>query len=238
MKIKFLLAILFVVGLGFTSMAQTISVGPRVGATFSTIKTDEDEEGVETESITGLQIGGVLNVGLNDYFSIQPELLYVQKGSKATMSFSENFEGGEYTFDGSAEAKLSYLELPILAKASFGNENLKGFITAGPTFGYWLNGKMKVNATERYSDDFSEFEESYSEQYDVDFDNDDDGEENRFETGASFGAGLGYKLGAGMLNIEARYTLGLSSINETSEEDDTKSKNRVFGISVAYLFSL
>ena len=72
MKIKFLLALLFVVGLGFTSMAQTISVGPRVGATFSTINSDEFEEGdIDTKSTTGFQVGAVLNVGINDLFSIE-----------------------------------------------------------------------------------------------------------------------------------------------------------------------
>jgi hypothetical protein len=210
MKIKFLLALLFVVGLGFTSMAQSISVGPRIGATFAKINvSDEDDFNDEVKSNTGVQIGAVANVMINDMFSIQPELLLIQKGFKIE-------DGGE-----GIRVKTNYLELPVLAKVKFGTEELHGFVTAGPTAGYLMNGKMTM--------EFDGEEESE----DLEFDDTD----NRFELGASFGVGLGYKVGAGTLNLDVRYGLGLSSLYET-EGDEPKTKNNVFGVSLAYLFSL
>lgn len=218
MKIKLLLALLFVVGLGFTSMAQTISVGPRVGVNFATQKVSgsdddfADDWNDDVKSNGGLQIGAVANIMVNEMFSIQPELLYVQKGYK--------FEEDEVSVKG----KYGYLEAPILAKISFGTEQLQGFVTAGPTIGYWMSGK-----------DTYEFE-GEEEEEEVEFDNDDDGVENRTELGGSIGLGLAYKVGAGALNFDVRYGAGFSSIYDS--EDDSKLKNEGISISIAYLFGL
>jgi outer membrane protein with beta-barrel domain len=218
MKIKFLLALLFVVGLGFTSMAQTISIGPRLGVNFATQKISGSDEDFadnwndEVKSNAGLQIGAVANVMVNDMFSIQPELLFVQKGYK--------FEEDELSIKG----KYSYLEVPVLAKLSFGTGDIQGFVTAGPTLGYWMSGK-----------DVVEFDGD-SDESDVDFGDDEDGIENRAELGANIGVGLAYKLGAGALNFDVRYGAGFSSTYDS--EDDAKLRNSGVSISVAYLFGL
>jgi hypothetical protein len=210
MKIKFLLALQFVVGLGFTSMAQTISFGPRIGATFANMKLTGDDASIEFKNTTGFQIGAVANFTVNEMFSIQPELLLVQKG----------FESGNDE-DGTMKATLNYLEVPVLAKITFGTETFKGFITGGPTLGYAMSG---TNSYELNGQEESE---------DIEF---DDEEDNRFETGLSIGVGAGYKVGAGELNLDVRYGLGLSSLNK--DNDEVSFKNRVIGVSVAYLFSL
>lgn len=218
MKIKFLMALLFVVGFGFTSMAQSITVGPRVGLNLGTQvvtggdSEEEDAWNDEVKANTGIQLGAVANFGISELFSLQPELLFVQKGYK----FEE---------DGmSAKGKYSYLEVPVLAKISFGNEQLKGFVTAGPTLGYWLSGK-------------DTFEAGGGEiSGDIDFDDDEDGVEKRFEAGASIGVGLAYKVGPGALNFDVRYGAGFTSVYES--DDDAKLKNSGISLSVAYLFGL
>lgn len=217
MKIKFFLASLFVVGLGFTSMAQTVSFGPRLGANFGTQKvTGSNEDFAEdwnnqVEYNAGLQVGGVVNLKFNETFSVQPELLFTQKGYK--------FEEDSETVTG----KYDYLELPLLAKISFGSPEFQGFITAGPTFGYWASGK---DTFEIGGDEFSE---------DVDFD-DNDLIENRSELGGSIGAGFAAYFGAGSLNFDVRYGAGFSSTYES--DDDDKLKNRGISVSVAYLFGM
>lgn len=213
MKIKFLLALLFVVGLGFTSMAQSISVGPRIGATFANVKFSSDEGSMEFKNTTGLQLGAVVNYNINEMLSIQPELLLVQKGFKA----------GDSDEDGSMTLKYNYIEVPVLAKVSFGTEAFRGFATAGPTFGYLTGGK--------YIYEFDGEEETE----DIEFEDED----RRSEVGLSIGVGAAYKVGAGELNLDVRYGFGLTSLNDTeSEGDNPKAKNRVVGVSLAYLFSL
>ncbi len=213
MKIKFLLAILFVVGLGFTSMAQGISVGPRVGATFAKVKFSSDEGSMEFKNTTGFQVGAVVNYNINEMFSIQPELLLVQKG----------FKVGDNDEDGSMSVKYNYLEVPILAKVSFGTEAFRGFATAGPTLGYLTGGKY-----------IYEFD-GEKETEDIEFEDED----RRFEAGMSIGVGAAYKVGAGELNLDVRYGFGLTSLNDSdADADEATAKNRVFGVSLAYIFSL
>lgn len=123
MKTKLFATLLFVLAFGFTTMAQSISIGPRVGTTFAKV-TSED---ISSGNLTGLQVGAVLNYGIDDLFSVQPELLLVQKGGKIF--------GYKQT--------VNYAELPVLGKATFDVAQFQGFVTAGPTFGYAMGGKYK-----------------------------------------------------------------------------------------------
>lgn len=212
MKKSLVLAAAVALGVTFAAEAQTLSVGPRIGATFAKLSysgDDADDYNDLMESKAGLQLGAVANLMVNDLFSVQPELLYVSKGTKIE-------EGSN-----SLKQKMSYLELPILAKVSFGTEQVQGFVTGGPTIGYWLSGKSK------YDLDGDEETEDY------DFEDED----KRAELGASFGVGVAYKVGAGAVNLDIRYGFGLSSIYD-STDDDNKIKNRVLGVSLAYLFGL
>lgn len=225
--------------LGYTASAQVNgstggtgggnSYGVRVGATFSTINSAE-EEGVDMTATTGVQVGALANFYISEVFSLQPEILFIQKGAKGTFEVEENYPDFSFKEEGSIELKSNYLEVPILAKASLGSGNVNFFVTAGPTIGYWLSGKEKVNYTLSYTDGIDNFEESENSEEDVDFDD----EYNRLELGASLGVGVGYKVGTGTFNLDVRYGIGLTDIYET--EGDEQAKNRVFGISLAYLF--
>ncbi|MBC5772924.1 PorT family protein [Pontibacter sp. KCTC 32443] len=218
MKIKIFLVLLFIVSIGFTSTAQTVSIGPRVGLNFATqVVTGDDSQYAddwndEVKAATGAQVGLATNFMLGEVFSIQPEFLYTQKGYR--------FEDADETVTG----KYDYIDVPVLAKLSFGSPQLKGFVTAGPTFSYWMGGK---DTFESDGMDFSE---------DIDFDNEDDGIENQFEAGASIGLGLAYLIGTGTFNVDVRYGAGLSSVYDT--DDDAKLKNNGVSVSVAYLFGL
>lgn len=141
-------------------------------------------------------------------FSIQPELLYAQKGFKMEEA------GDKMTF------RANYLNVPVLAKIAFGPEALKGFITAGPAVSYWMSGKSKYESGG----------ETENEGYDF------DDTDNRLDLGASIGVGVGYGVGAGTVNLDVRYGFGLSSVYDGGDDDDSKLKNRVLGVSVAYLF--
>ncbi|GAB4401351.1 MAG: hypothetical protein OHK0053_23920 [Microscillaceae bacterium] len=74
------------VALAVSAQAQ-ISVMPKFGLTFSSVSFSEDLEdafdlvGIDNQSKFGILGGAALNVGLSDLFSIQPELLFIQKGT-------------------------------------------------------------------------------------------------------------------------------------------------------------
>src|SRR5215207_1330104 len=79
-------------------------------------------EADDTDSRTGLLIGGHVNVRLNNAFSFQPELYYSQKGLKASDS------GVDVTL------KNDYVEIPLLARWSAPmSGSIRPFVLAGPS---------------------------------------------------------------------------------------------------------
>ena len=80
--------------------AQEISGGGKVGLIVSNLSSPE---GFDSTTKSGFAAGGFVSIGINDLFSIQPEVLFVQKGAKLTE------DGDEATL------KLNYVEVPILA---------------------------------------------------------------------------------------------------------------------------
>lgn len=160
------------------------------------------------KATNGLQFGAVLNVPVVGLLSVQPELLFVQKGYKMS--------GG----DDKIELKMNYIEVPLLAKLALGTEGLGTYLTAGPALGYWAGGKHKAN--------ISNFDTEAKYSFNAD--------DRRVEASANFGLGLAYPVGDKTLNVDFRYSLGLSNLYQTEGSDYVK--NRVVGVSAAYLFSL
>lgn len=194
-----------------------LSIGGRIGASIYTLKSSAITEGSIFGYKTGITVAGVANYAFSDLFSIQPELAFVQKG--AEFDFLGVNLGGE---------TVNYIELPILAKVSFGPENFKFFINAGPSFGFAIGAS---------------FEDDEGNSESAKFD-DTDGRK-RFELGLAFGSGIGFMAGPGMLTIEGRYGLGLSPYAEDKDTDlltgaevTNTIKNIGYMFSVGYLIPL
>lgn len=113
----------------------------------------------------------------------------------------------------SATTSLNYLEIPLNVAYKFSvGEMSDFFVQAGPYLGYALSGKTK------YGD----------ESEDIDF------EENGIKR-MDFGLGVGLGLKLGPIVPSISYQLGLSNLNDDSEDDMT-IKNKVLQFSVAYMF--
>ena len=111
--------------------------------------------------------------------------------------------------------KMDYLNIPLMAKY-YVTEGLS--FEVGPQVGFLLSAKEKGEFDgDSETEDIKDFMNS------VDF-------------GLNFG--LGYKLESG-INFGARYNLGLSEVFEDVDvdDDDDKSTNGVFQISVGYSFN-
>ena len=96
MKKIYLFILLSVLTISF-SKAQEIRIGAKVGLNLATF-TGDALTGLDTRA--GFHIGGLVEVPISEKFSIQPEILYSEKGSQF---FSD-------------EVNLSYIDLPVLAK--------------------------------------------------------------------------------------------------------------------------
>lgn len=101
---------------------------------------------------------------------------------------------------------LSYIDIPVLAKLSVPTEgDFVPYCFAGPSFGILMSAKHEVLNTE---DDIKD--DLKSPDY-----------------GLVFGAGFDYKIGAGCLLVDARYTFSLATIME-DEDVDVKNSGIIF----------
>ncbi|MGB4298694.1 MAG: porin family protein [Candidatus Saccharicenans sp.] len=157
-------------------------------------------------------VGGIsLNLGLASSFSLQPEILYVQKGTK----WSETLEGEEFT----GKYELDSVEVPLLLNFSFpiAGSSFVPSVYAGPYAGFNTRAKVKVTeAGESYSEDFKD-------------------EVKDTEFGLTFGIGLGKKIGHGKIVLDVRYDLGLTNIAEGMAEGESV-KNKTWLFMLGYYF--
>jgi len=141
----------------------------------------------------GLGQGGFLNYKLTPKFSLMGQVLFVQKGYRHT----DTDAYGTYK----SRLTLNYLEVPILAKYTFGADTFSTHAFAGPDFGFKLGGK-------------------YS--YEYDGLSGDDTDMSHFEgvdLGPKFGAGLDTPIGPGRLGFDLAFIIGLSNIYAQSGGD-------------------
>ncbi|HRJ31041.1 MAG TPA: porin family protein [Cyclobacteriaceae bacterium] len=214
--------------------AQTLSIIPKIGATFSTVATEFDEN---IKSKPGFTLGAAVNYGLTDMLSVQPELNFIQKGFKEeySESWDEEVDGRWFYYqnDFKQVVTINYIELPVLARATFGKVT-KFHVMAGPSLGFALGGKYKQEGsfTESYDDEV--FVYPNDAKGSIKFGKIPDGYEgndryidNRIDFGLQFGGGV---LVANKILLEVRYGLGLSNSAESTATYE--KKNRVIQFTV------
>jgi len=223
---KFLFT-LFIAACSFTLNAQFLL--PKVGATISTFEV-ENSSGMTSK--TGLIAGVGYNINISEKFSIQPELNFVQKGSKSKSNYDEfPYAGGYIEYRSTDDARLNYLQVPVMFKLTFGNAT-KFYVNAGPSIGFGLNGKGTFKNSIYEEDPFGySYEFSEERDYKILFKKAPDGYEgvdnyvdNRLNLSLQVGGGVTV---IEKVNLDVRYGIGLTDLY-----DDGKSKFRVLQITL------
>lgn len=111
-----------------------------------------------------------------------------------------------------AEVNVMYLDIPVNALAKFPVSFGKIFLGGGPYAGVKLSEKYKLEG-ETLDEDESSF--------------------NTADFGVNFLGGLEFNNG---LTLNANYGLGLINVMKDSELADVTAKNKVFSLSVGFLF--
>jgi hypothetical protein len=83
-----------------SAFSQSFSIGPKAGINISNYTGGN----IESDALVGYHIGGVLNYGFGEVFSIQPEVLFSTQGAKVS-------NGGQRN-----DFKISYLTVPVMLK--------------------------------------------------------------------------------------------------------------------------
>ncbi len=179
--------------------AQDIQGGVRVGPTFGFLNdsavpfTSEDPETNANPRID-FHIGAYAIVPVTDYFALQPELLYVQKGAHFSRPRSRSYAVERY--------RLSYAEGALLGRHDVSVAGpLSLHVVAGFSVDVALDGAVRRNVRTSEVD--------FGERTDLV----ETGRLRRWGVGALFGVGLGYRTGtASRASLDVRYNPGFRSV--------------------------
>ncbi len=163
--------------------------GFKAGVSIANVDISTDIVDLDTESITNLQIGVLVELPIALNFSVQPELIYVGRGFKQDVSIDE------------FRTRLAYLDIGALAKLRFGQpEGIGGYVGVGPFFSYALSGETEFNGEEE----------------DIDFEED---ELNRTDLSIVPAIGVTFSTGGFTFFVDGRYVLGLVNYDDSGMDD-------------------
>lgn len=171
----------------------------------------------DTESRTGLNLGASVGIARLGPVRVLAEGYYRQKGAQSVQALEQG---------GSVEWGIDYIEIPVLARVDLPlvGGRLLPYLQGGPAFAWKIDCGIELSesGTEQDCDDLlgENLDETLRD----------------YEQGLVLGGGLdlGVLGGAGAVNLDARYTRGLTRISEGSDGLDIK--NQALSVMLGYSF--
>ncbi|GJM35605.1 MAG: hypothetical protein DHS20C18_46060 [Saprospiraceae bacterium] len=207
------------------SLQAQVSVGLKSGLNWANVSTTEALGSItpDFKSLDEFNFGIVAEVGITDYFAVQPELNFVKKGFALNEGLDAELFGVNIPLGVMAESRFNYVEVPVLAKLKVGSDRVKAYAVAGPTFGYATSGKIDTKAKVLVEIPLGSIP--------INLDNIN---YERFEVGAVVGAGVSIDTGFGQLFADARYSHGFTELYDIPLVNE-KVKNQGFGINLGFM---
>ncbi|MDX1675508.1 MAG: outer membrane beta-barrel protein [Longimicrobiales bacterium] len=198
MKTPTLFGILIALALPAVVEAQA-AMGLRVGARNAELAT-----GQSTGAITTAVYAAYLGFGVSDRLAIQVEAVYGTRGA-------DGLGLGTDALDASAppaRVEMRYLEVPLLLRAGFPGERLLISVFAGPYVGFLVACEVApAGAASRSCN-----EAAAGQRFDP----------RSTDVGLAAGVGLDLAFGGSTLFADARYTVGLQSIESGGDPFDAR----------------
>lgn len=182
--------------------AQNLMLGFRAGASIANVNSDQVDF-LDSSSRNGFTGGVFLNIGLGGNLSLQPEVLYSQKG------FSVDEAGATGT------AKLDYIDIPVLLKLSLtgDGQKVRPALFAGGFVSFESSCSLEVEAIG----------------VGVGTDCDQDLERESTDAGVVFGGGVDIEVSDGLyVVLDGRYNLGLIDLDPDLDLASVKSQTWSF----------
>lgn len=201
MKKVFLLLFVSVLFTSFSFAQIKISGGPLAGVNFASASFDPAQSGATYKTLTGFGFGAILNLDFAQGIGVQVEPMYLQAGVKTTGTIALTGQNVE------VKNKVNYLEIPILFTYTIatGKGQIQPYLLAGPSVGILLSAKFTdINGNET---DVKSTTKSTN-------------------FSAMFGAGAKMPVGKNTVFLEARYSLGLSNVNDNPNNTTQTIKGR------------
>ena len=166
-----------------------------------------EDFGDKTKFMLGMIVDLDFRLSIGDYFTLQPEILFSQKGVETVWDAETSFQG----FDRRRE--LGYFEIPILLKLSIPAGRVSPSFYLGPALDILLYAKTV------YKDEVINKKKDYKN---IDF-------------GVTIGGELDIIAGPGRVIIGSRYTRGLNYMDKDgSFYEENGLMNSVISILVGY----
>lgn len=209
------------------SFAQ-VALGLKAGAQFNNVYMTDvlNQVTPDFQYAAGWTLGGVAEVNFGEYFALQPELNFVQKGFAWDESAGVALGNIEIPLGARATFRSNYLEMPVLAKVKLGNDRVKAYAVAGPAIGYALNAKIITRP--RLLFELDPFETSV---------NLDNLNYERLELSATGGVGVQANFNGVSVFADARYTHGFTELYNFPVVNE-KIRNRSFALSAGVMVNL
>ncbi|MBO9727216.1 MAG: PorT family protein [Chitinophaga sp.] len=231
---KTLLLSVAALSISFAAMSQA-RVGIKAGWNLSNITTDNAGSVKNDRSLSGFNAGAIADLPLvPKILSFQPGVFYTTKGTKFEVGDKDHITPTTpYT---KFTSSPSYIEIPLnfVGKLPIG-ENARLFAGVGPYFAFGVAGKNKWETITSVGSSSSSSSIKWDD--DTPFNN---GDPNQgFDKFKRFDWGGNVQVGAELHNflISAQYGIGFAKIRSGQDNStDDKGKNRVFSVSVGYLF--
>ncbi len=218
--------------------------GIKVGYNQGQLRGQETEPGFQVEkfSLSAFSAGILSVYKINNFLSLQSELLYFQKGGEYGVDVSIPIPNVEIKVNDTRS--LNYLEVPLLVKLSIPlSSTIQPTFLFGPSVGFNLTGNLKSRIRVKVAD----FQLSFLEKKDL------KKEANNLEWSLVIGGGLDFPLPKGRIIIDQRFFFGLNAnhyqvlvpasqfatLGFPMAQDITyelKMNNYVYTISLGYLF--
>ena len=216
-KATFLFAALLGAGLATSAHAQGLRFGVKAGANLSNLSGDLTNQD-KYKNKFGFEGGLLLNASIvTDLLSIQPEVLFSQKGFKYGDNSYSVF-GNTYKYTGTRT--YNYLDVPVLLKVKAAGL----FFEAGPQYSYLLSVRDNSSIT------------SNGNPVSGSANNQSLNNVRRSEIG--YAAGLGYEASNGVF-LDLRYNGSFTDFAKDgyngSDQDLRNARNSVFQASVGFL---
>lgn len=183
--------------------SNSLHFGLRGGLNLASIVKDDDAPDFSSKMKPGLQAGIYLQLPISSAFSVQPEVLFSQKGYNASGSFL----GADYKYG----VTTNYIDVPLLAKFT-PNKNFG--IVVGPQFSFLTNTNYKFSTENAQYEDVIE-------------NNNDNLRKNILGGLVGLEAGL-----TDNITLSARYALDFQKNNGDGTSNSLKYRNQVVSLTV------
>lgn len=191
-------------------------IGPHVGLNFANAARSGFPENVSfTNKVrTGIVAGVVVEWTLSDFFLLQCEPLYVQKGANVT----ETFYFADEAFSSQAEARFNYVAMPVVVRFRIPAPGIQPYLLTGPNLGYRTSAEVETGGQTR---DYKDRTESIDIAWDI---------------GGGVEQGIGPLVS---LLVDFRFSYGfINVIKQQSPTDATAWRSRDFKFAATILFGL